>query len=477
MNIGKKDIIWAYAAQFFQIASNLLVLPLILRLLDTSEIALYYLMLNVGALVLLFDFGFSNQFSRNISYVFSGAQELKKEGLITIPENGKINYHLLKIVISTSRTVYRILALIVIITMLLPGTWYIYNVTNRFTLVSNTLLIWLLYSISVAFNIYYLYLKSFLLGKGAIAESRKATVYSRIVYLCIAYILLLLKLGLIGIVIADFSGLCMQRIISKKYFFTEDLKTILKKHSMTKFEFKNCFQIIWHNTKKIGIVAVSEFAVFRSGLFFSGLFLSAKDISSYGLMLQLMDGFSTISLTMNTINMPMFAKYGITNNYTLLLKKFSITTGIFYILFLLFVLCVLFLGNAFLMIIGSKVSLPNIVVLTIYSIMQLLWNNAGCFKGIILSKNSIPWVKSTFFTSIFIIIGIYFVLKYSYLGIIGIVLIQLIGQLSYTDWKWPSLVCKEFGISFKRFLFISCHETVSYGKKGLHKFITVKRSI
>jgi hypothetical protein len=428
-------------------------------------------MLNIGALVLLFDFGFSNQFSRNISYVFSGSQELKKEGLITIPENGKINYHLLKIVISTSRIIYRILALLVIVTMLLPGTWYIYNVTNRFTLVSNTLLIWLLYSISVAFNVYYLYLKSFLIGKGAIAESRKVTVYSRIVYLCIAYILLLLKFGLISIVIADFSCLCLQRIISKKYFFTKDLQTILKQYSMTKFEFKNCFQIIWYNTKKIGIAAVSEFVVLRSGLFFSGLFLSAEDISSYGLMLQLIDGFSTISLTMNTINMPIFAEYRIINNHTGLLKKFSITTGIFYISFLLFVLCVIFLGNVFLVIIKSKTLLPDITILIIYSIMKLLWHNAGCFKGIILSGNSIPWVKSTFFTSIFVIIGIYLVLKYSYLGIMGIVFIQLIGQLCYTDWKWPSLVCREFGISFKNFLFLSYHETVNYGKKKLYKII------
>lgn len=37
-----------------------------------------YLMLTVGSLVSLFDFGFAPQFGRNITYVFAGAQAHKE---------------------------------------------------------------------------------------------------------------------------------------------------------------------------------------------------------------------------------------------------------------------------------------------------------------------------------------------------------------------------------------------------------------
>jgi len=80
INISKTDVLWNYIAQFFSLASGLITLPLILKMLTVEEIALNYIFLTVSSLVLLFDFGFSPQFSRNVSYVYGGAQTLKKEG-------------------------------------------------------------------------------------------------------------------------------------------------------------------------------------------------------------------------------------------------------------------------------------------------------------------------------------------------------------------------------------------------------------
>ena len=81
IKITKTDVLWNYIAQFFSLASGLITLPLILKMLTVEEIALNYIFLTVSSLVLLFDFGFSPQFSRNVSYVYGGAQTLKKEGI------------------------------------------------------------------------------------------------------------------------------------------------------------------------------------------------------------------------------------------------------------------------------------------------------------------------------------------------------------------------------------------------------------
>lgn len=81
ITLSKKDIVWGYFAHFFSLATGLITLPLILNMLSTEEIAMNYLMITIGSLESLFDFGFAPQFGRNITYIFSGAQELRKEGI------------------------------------------------------------------------------------------------------------------------------------------------------------------------------------------------------------------------------------------------------------------------------------------------------------------------------------------------------------------------------------------------------------
>src|SRR5690606_42039783 len=101
VKLTKKDVIWSYLAQFFGIASGIFILPIILRLLSTEEIALNYLIGSLGSMVALFDFGFAPQFGRNITYVFSGAQEIQKKGIQDVNGLGEINYNLLANMINT----------------------------------------------------------------------------------------------------------------------------------------------------------------------------------------------------------------------------------------------------------------------------------------------------------------------------------------------------------------------------------------
>ena len=125
ISISKSDVIWSYISQVFGLGAGLITLPLILHMLTTEEIAMNYLMLTVGAMVAILDFGFSPQFGRNFTYVFSGAQKLEKEGLNDNVQK-EINYHLLKCLIDAAEYVYRVISVIVLVLMLTFGTWYIY---------------------------------------------------------------------------------------------------------------------------------------------------------------------------------------------------------------------------------------------------------------------------------------------------------------------------------------------------------------
>lgn len=124
IKIGKRDVLWSYFSQFFNIASGFITLPLVLRMLTTEEIALNYLMMTVSSLVALMDFGFTPQIGRLVSYIFSGAQSLKREG-INECANGPINYSLLGSLINITKKIFWKLSIAVLLFMLTFGTIYI----------------------------------------------------------------------------------------------------------------------------------------------------------------------------------------------------------------------------------------------------------------------------------------------------------------------------------------------------------------
>ncbi len=199
-------------------------LPLILRLLTKEEVGMNYLMLTVSSIVGLMDFGFSPQFGRNFTYVNSGARRLCREG-VEEERGGSIDWHLLSVLISTARFVYRRLSVLALIVMLTFGTGYIWYLTEGFTNVNNSLYIWILYSFSTYFNIYFSYYSSLLTrqrnDKGSLPQ---VAIFSKSAYLVLCTLFLLLGWGLFAVVAANFIAPFVQKICKLPTYFKPELK-------------------------------------------------------------------------------------------------------------------------------------------------------------------------------------------------------------------------------------------------------------
>jgi O-antigen/teichoic acid export membrane protein len=459
--ISKKDIFWGYFSQFFSIASGLITLPFILKMLTKEEIGLNYLLITFGSLVSLFDLGFASQFGRNISYVFGGAQTLKEEGIEIIDNKLNVNYRLLATIIHTAKYVYRRIGIIVLIIMLTFGTWYLYKVTNAFTSVKNVLIIWIIYSFSVFFEIYYSYYTALLSGKGMIMESRKAIVYSRLVYVILSFVLLFLGVGLMGIVIANFIAPFFNRNFSYRFFFTDEMRRKIENFSISNEEKLQLISIVWYNSRKMALVFLGGYAVNKFSLFLAGLYLSLSDIAAYGLMIQLVGLITTISSTFFIISQSKFSSMRINGDKINIVKEFSFTMIVYYSLFILGSCFLIFLCPLLLEIIGAKVQLPSVLVMCIFSIIMFLEGNHSNFASFIVTKNDIPFVQSALIAGAAIVLGDYVSLTYTKFGILGLVLVQGLVQIVYANWKWPYEVCKENGINFILFLRIGMNESIN----------------
>lgn len=458
MNIEKSDIIWSYIAKFLGIASGILVLPFILNKLSADEMGLNYLMLTIGSMVSLLDFGFSPQFGRNITYAFSGARELAKEGFINETIDKHPNYRLVSTVIITAKMVYKRLSLVVLLIMLTLGTCYIYYVTNGFSKVSNSLLIWVIYSVSVYFGIYFNYFSSLLTGRGLIKENSISVILSKISYITIALAMIYLKCGLLSIVIANFISPFIQLAYAHKMFYGSGLRALLPK-DITKEEISHTVETIWYNAKKLGLVFVGAYVINKMNMFVVGLYLSLEVTASYGLMVQLGTTMVTMASVFFVSYLPMFSNYQVTREYQKLTELLSFSMIIFWCLMFCGCVVMFFMGDWLLSSIGSKTTLPSKWICLLYFIFSTLELNQSNFATIIVTSNRVPIVKPTLLSGITILIGTFVVLKFTTFGILGVVLVQALVQLSYNDWKWPKQVLDELNISLLSFIKAGLNKT------------------
>ena len=150
--------------------------------------------MSIGVMATLFDMGFSVTFARNITYCWSGVTRLKKEN-VEFVSNFKPDFNMIKLLLTTCRFIYGILATIAIILLLIFGTWYITYIgrelNNGVHIIS-----WFIYLLAMFLNLYYGYYISFLRGVGAIDLANKSTVYARALQLLLTILLLYFGVGL-----------------------------------------------------------------------------------------------------------------------------------------------------------------------------------------------------------------------------------------------------------------------------------------
>lgn len=459
IKINKKDVVWGYITMAFNYGTGLFTLPFILNMLSAEEVGMNYLMLTISNLVILADFGFSQQFGRNLTYILSGAQSLQKEGISGV-KLGTINYQLVATLIKTAKFVYLRMSLLVLAGMLTFGTIYIYHVTQGFTNIPNSLFIWLLFSVSTFFNFYYKYYTTLLTGSALMMEYNKSCIYSKIVYIAICVGMLFLGCGLMSVVVANIISPFVQRYYSYISFYTDEIKDGLRGQVVTAEDIREMTSTLWFNAKKMGIIFVGQYGISQSGIFFSGLFLSLEEVAAYGLMMQLINNIlCSISKSLFNSISPLFSKDTINHDISQLIRHFSLGNFIFWCIFIVGSLMVIFVAPPVLELIHSNSHLPSTLVMLVFSIDALLDYNHANFTYILTAQNRFPFVKADLITGMAVVLINLATLYFTDWGLLGLVLGRLCVMLAYNDWKWPSVICRELNVPITIFVKVGYQET------------------
>jgi len=224
---SKRDLLWSYSAQVFQYGANVFILPVVLHLLPADQLGIWYVFASISGLVQLLDFGFQPTISRNVTYVFSGARELRKEGVPSEVANASIDYNLLANLVRSCKQLYKWIALGASVILLFFGTAYIRSISPQWNSMVSLQIAWLIYVLSFVVNIYFVYLSPMLIGRGLIKESYKATTYSKVAYIILCFVGLKIGLGLVALSSAYLISVITNRVVSGKFFYDTEIRTCL----------------------------------------------------------------------------------------------------------------------------------------------------------------------------------------------------------------------------------------------------------
>lgn len=437
--VSKKDVLWGYLSQFLSIASSLLLLPFILRYLGQEEIGLWYVFVALAGLVQLLEFGLLPTVSRFISYVYSGAKDIRYN---KTPEckDEQINPDLLNNLIIAARQIYFKITALALLGIVLFGNIYLYTLHTTLDYIY-VMSCWTLYGISICIQLYFGYYNSILKGRGDQTVLNKVIVLTKSVLLAVSIPLLIGGQGLISLAIGSVIAVIIDRWIITKCVYNND-RYIIKNYISVEVS-KELKTIVWQSAKDMGIVQLGNFLCVRGSVLIVSSFIGLKAAAAYGLTVQVTMVIVIVASMLFGLNLPRMTSEQALQKYSSvkrLFKKSLLTANVIYIIS---AFSLVLLGNFLLKYITQQTQFLPTEMLILYLVGGLLEMNYSLCTSYLTTKNQIPFVKSMIITGILIILLSFVATFYLKAGLLGVILSQLFVQSLYNNWKWPLTVYQD----------------------------------
>ncbi len=460
LQITKRDVLWNYVGYTLRFFFGILIVPVLTYFLDSRELGVWYVFLSIGSLIQLLDLGFSPTISRNISYAYAGAKEIKADGVPAF-YGVQANVILLAQIRRAAKRIYFYIACLAVVLLLSLGSLYIAFITKEFADNRYILLAWWLYSLGLFFNFYYSYWIAVLTGIGRIKEGQKATVLSSVVYIGILLVGIYFFNGLLVVAAAFLCSGIVRRWFCK-WAFEQCIR--LPQIQIERAELTKLCRLMWYNAKKSGMVAVGGFCINQMNTILASLYFDLTLVASYGLTLQAIGVLSVLAQVPVNSYIPLFSELQLKRERRNIIQLMGKTFIAFFLFFLLGAAALLFFGNDILELFHSKtylLSTPMCILILLYTFLEC---NHGNFATVITAKNEVPFVRASLWSGGGMVIGSLFSLEILHMGLWGLLLARFLSQAVHQNWYWPYYVMRDLQVNFWQ-IFVSGVRGLFYGRR------------
>ena len=450
ISISKSDVIWNYIGIFVSLAGNFILIPFLIKFLSTDYYGLWNVFTSLGAISVLFDFGFNSMFARNIAYSWSGVDHLSKENVSLTSDNSKVNYVLLKRVIKTCQMIYIIISTFALIILSTLGSLYILNVSSKIHENKTVLIAWLLFVFGVFLDLLYGYYDAFLRGIGEVGPDNKARVISKSLQIGLTIVLLLLNCGIISVSIANIVyGLVFRGMCKRSFYGYEDLGEKLKEveEEIQTADIIKTFWIVWHNAWREGLVSVANYLSNQVTTLLCSFYLGLTVTARFGLAVQFTSAVAQISTALFVSYIPEMQEAYAHRNSERLKDDFSLGFVSYLILYPLGIIGIMVL-IPFINLIKGKEMLSASLIIAV-GIYQFMLKFRECYSWYLASTNRVIYYKSFIISALVctalsvLLVGIF------RMKVNGFIISQIISQGLFNVWYWPLYVNRELKFSSK----------------------------
>ncbi|WP_146029337.1 O-unit flippase-like protein [Vibrio diazotrophicus] len=430
--MSRKDIIWGYFSQFLFIGSGVIIIPLAAKYLSSEEMGLWYLFVALAGLAQLLEFGFQLTISRMTSYVYSGALDILPEGVPNKAE-GQLDVQLLYDLFKAAKKVYLIIAIGAVVLLTIFATIYLSTYEEFGT---KQFYAWLIFSISTVVNLYFTYFNGLIVGRGDQHKFYKAQSISKLTMLAASVPLLILDFGLLSMSFATFVSMLVFRILLNFIFFDKKRREIYDFKNIKSVN-KDYSNILWLAAWKLGITSIGAYLIRNANIFIASSFIGLNASASYGLTMQLLGILASVSGMVFNLNLPKLTSLQTYGAKKQIKEIFTKSIIISHALYMLGGVSIVSIGIPLLDYLHVNTKLVDMDLLILLFIVYQLEMNHSLYATYFTTKNTVPFLNSAIFSGFFIVFLSLIFMKFTNLGLLGLIVSQGIVQLVYNNWYWP----------------------------------------
>lgn len=442
------DMAVGMLGMFMQMGTGLVMLPATAVFLTPSQLTFWSVFLTIQALNALLEFGFSPAFSRNFTYVFSGARTLSREG-VPDRQGGECDPQVLRNLMYASQRFYALLGVASFILLSTVASFYIYHLSRHLPDVQSVWPAWAILVVAHAASTYFNWQTALLFGADRMRKFYFVIIASRLVQVVVSVAGLVMTGSIVVLAIGYAASILVYRVLTQ-YFLRDIIKSVAKV-APQQVEAKHMTSVVAHNAMKVGWVTLGGFLASRFNILSLSMFLAAKPAAEYAISQQALNALASVSLVGTSLLTPMLANARFHRDKTTLREIFSFINLSAFLIFVAGVIGLFLLGNTLLGLIHSKTMLPAAPVLLMICVIYWLDAQVTISTQFILTSNRVPYLKAMVATGAAVALG---VLAAGFLGgdLMTFLMIQAGIVLAYNAWKWPAEASAEVGLSPANFL-------------------------
>ena len=441
MHIGRKDLLWNYAATSMRFLLGIIVMPITLRLFPSEEVGLWGIFTALIPLPSLLDFGFSNSFSRSITYIFSGVKELKTQGF-AVAQNAEIDYGLLKNLLSAVKRYYGMVSLIFLTIFAAVTPFYMPRVLHNFE--GNTQTVWFAWFVLgglLAYELYTYCYNALLMGRGMVKRSMQITVLSQSVRIILTVTFLFCGLRLIALVLGMLAGDLLNRVLLRASFYDRETKKALA--LATSGSVWGIIKTLAPNALKTGFVVLGNFVRTYVLFLITPFYLSLSEIGELDVSRKVISLIVNIGFAWFLTFYAKIAQYHVQEDVAGVKRLYIKGKLALIAVFAVAGSGLLFFGSDFLRLIKSNTPLLCNGYLLIMLVFSFLEANQSMANHVFITKNQVPFYKADLISGFFSFVALMVMLYLTSWGVLNFILASGLIMCAYLNWKIPVAASKE----------------------------------